>query len=182
MISKLMTATAIVLVSGGLAVAQTASGTTGTTTGAAGSSSEAAGFQWDQSAQDAFFNDGSLRSDEELRAAFDAMDSEKQAALRADCQQFASAGSATGGATGGTSGSTDTAASADTSSNTSGGATGSSSDMAAGSGAAGTDSTATSSTTGGTGSAGGSAAGDTSATAAPDMASMEQLCSKVQSY
>jgi len=186
MFNKLMTASAIVLVSGGLAMAQTSG--TSTTTGAAGGGSEAAGFQWDQSSQDAFFNDGSLRGDEEVRSAFDALDTEQQAQLRSDCQQYASAGGTTGtGTTGGATTGTGTT-STDSASGGTAATGGTSTDTAAsGSATTGTDSTATSSTTGSTadssmsGTAGGTTGG-ASATAMPDMASMEELCAKVQSY
>lgn len=170
MINRLMTASAIVLVSAGLAVAQTAAPETGAAP-AGQDSSQSSTFQWDQTSQGAFFNDNAIRSDSDVRAAFDALDTEQQAQLRSDCQQFASAG--TGGSGLGNGSSTGSAM---------GGATalGGSADTTAGAApnASGTDNTQTSSTTG---SAGTTTSG-TSASAMPDMASMEQLCAQVQSY
>lgn len=154
MFSKLMTATALVVVSGGLACAQTA-GTSSTNTQAAGTS-----FQWDQTSQDSFFSDGALRSESEVRAAYNALDTAQKDQLKAECDAdlTGSAASATGSTTG--SGSTTGTASTTTSdgATTSGG-------TAAGSGT-------------------GAAASGTSGTASsmPDAASMQQLCAQIQSY
>lgn len=109
MFNKLMTATALVVVSGGLAFAQ-ASGTGSTSTEGAGTS-----FQWDQTSQDSFFSDGALRSDSEVRAAYDALDTAQKDHLKAACDADAtgSAASDTGattgsGSTAGTAGTTTT--------------------------------------------------------------------------
>ena len=152
MFTKLMTATAFVMVSGGLAFAQASgTGTTSTTEGAGSS------FQWDQTSHDSFFSNGALRSDSEVRAAYDALDAMKKDQLRAACDLDAAgaAGSATGTGTAGAS----TSGDASTSGATSGTSTG----------------TATSGSIG-------TSAGTDSAASMPDAASMQQLCAQIKTY
>lgn len=177
MIRRFMTASAIVLVSAGLAVAQTSGGATGTATG----TMETGAFQWNQTSQGAFFTDGAIKSDGEIRAAFDALDTEQQAQLRSDCQRYASASGTGTGATGTTS--TGSAMGGSTAStDTTGSATGTVPSGSSDTAATGTDDTQTSSTTSSTTGATGATSGTAGASAMPDMASMEQLCAQVQSY
>ena len=149
-----MIATALVVVSGGLAYAQT-TGTSSTSTQGADTC-----IPVEHTSHDSFFSDGALRSDSEVLAAYDALDTTQKDQLKAACDAdpTGSAGSAAGSTTG--SGSTTGAASTTRSD----GAT----------------------TSGGTpaGSGTGAAASGTSCTASsmPYVASMQQLRAQIRCF
>jgi hypothetical protein len=175
MIKRLLSTAAAVIFTSGVALAQTTSGGTGAG-GTAGAGTMGAGgmsgfSSWDQTTRDAFFSGGSLRSETELQAGWDALDTAQQDQIRADCQAMS--------ANAGGSGTTQTQAGASTTTGTGAGAT-------SGSGAGSTSSDTTASTTTGTGT--GATAGSGSATGAtgtedmPDMAAMQQFCTHVQSF
>jgi hypothetical protein len=90
MTTKLISAAAIVLLSGTMALAQTSTGTTAT---------DAMGrySAWDQTTRDAFFTNGTLRSTTDIQTGWTGLDATVQAKIRADCQEIQTeAGKSTG--------------------------------------------------------------------------------------
>lgn len=199
---KLLSATAIVLCTSGIALAQT---TSGGTSGGMETDTTMGVSSWDQTTIDAFFTDDNmLRPEAELRSGWEALDTAEQDQIRTDCQaMMADAGGTTGTDTMTGSGtSTDTTAGATTGSGTTGTDTtagtttgsGTSTDTTAstttGSGTTGTDTTAGTSTdttagaTTGSGTSSETTASTTTDSSAemPDMASVQQLCTHVESF
>lgn len=97
MLKQVISAAAIAVFSGGLALAQTAGTTTGTS-GSDGSAAGSSGFSsWDQTTRDAFFNNGQLRSETEVRSGWDALDAEQQAQIKTECQNMSASAGGTAG-------------------------------------------------------------------------------------
>lgn len=164
---SLLTATVVLMASSGLAFAQSA--TTDT------ASDSMAGFSsWDQTTRDSFFTDDNmLRSSDELRSAWDALDSTQQAQIRADCltlQADASGSVSTQDSAAAGSSMTAPGTSSETTASTT-----MSDSSTAGSSTAGA--TTSDSMTGSSASADASGAADM-----PSVASLGQLCDEVESF